>query len=395
MLWAKRIGLGLVGVAIAAAIVWGVMPKPTKVSTVNVVRADLEITLSEQGQTRVRNRYDIVAPVSGVMSRVDLDVGDSVNVGDVLFTVSPMPAQPLGPRELAQAKANIASAKSEIERADAALTQARVAKELADKRLTNIRDLVAKESKPFTVVSQSARDDALANAQSAEANFNSARFAKQVAEHQLVMANAALVTDGEAGKPVRVTSPVSASVLRVQRESSGTVQSTTPILTLGDPDDLEIVADFLTRDAVKIRKGMKARITRWGGEALEATVRHVERSGFTKVSALGVEEQRTNVVLDLVTKGVAKQMGDAYRVEVEVVVDSVKNALTAPESALFRDGDEYAVFRMKDAKAIKTTVQVGRRSGIQFEVLEGLEVGDRVIAHPDDALSDGASVTSD
>jgi len=238
-------------------------------------------------------------------------------------------------------------------------------------------------------------DAARARKESADATLRSARFRHRAARHDVEMAQAALVTHGEAGTDgLALVAPVSGRVLRVFRDSAGTVAPGEPLLEIGDPASLEVVADLLSRDAVRTRAGMPVRLERWGGEMVRGRVRHVEPSGFTKLSALGVEEQRVNVIIDITDPpGQWEALGDQFRVEVRIVVTERPNTLKVPAGAVFNTPDGPAVFTVADDRAVLQHIRTGVRTGPEVEIMAGLAEGARVIVHPSDDVSHGTAVT--
>jgi HlyD family secretion protein len=366
------------------------VPDPIAVDVAAVEVGAVEVAVEEDGRTRARDRHVVTSPVAGTLRRVELRAGDAVAVGQALVRIdgpeSGIPdartAEQLRIR-LDAAEAGIEQARSMVGVAEAALLQAR-----DDRRRVEVLVPVGGASE-----SAMARAEALVRAR--EAELRSATFGVQVAESQAADLRAALAPSGGAGRvPLALTSPVNGVVLRVHRESAGAVGPGEPILELGDLSALEVVVDLLSADAVRVPLGAEARITGWGGpEVLHARVRSVEPGGFTRVSALGIEEQRVNVILD--PEGGAEswgRLGDQFRVETRIVLDRAENVLRVPSGALFRRGQEWAVFRVVEGRATETVVQLGRRSQAEAEVLSGLAEGDLVIAYPGDRVADGTAV---
>jgi HlyD family secretion protein len=250
------------------------------------------------------------------------------------------------------------------------------------------------------VVSRDALDAAERGHRTAREAFQATRFAVETATHELERARAMLMVgdgsaeDGASDDPIVLRSPIDGVVLSRRRESESVVPAGEPLLEVADVANLEIVSDLLSTDAVQVRRGQPVMIERWGGgDTLHGTVHRVEPSGFTKISALGVEEQRVNVVVDFTDPLRAREsLGDAYRVELRIVVWEREDVLKVPTSALFRRGDDWAVFTVEDGQARERIVDVGRRNGLAAEVLSGLEAGEEVIVHPSDAITDGVSV---
>lgn len=360
------------------------------VDTAEVVRGPFRVVFEEEGRTRVKDLYEVSAPIAGRLRRVQLEPGDQVAPGDLLFTIEPLVAAPLDARALAQARAS-------LERAEAALNEAgtrRQAEEaragLAAAELARIRPLAADGH-----VSKSALDRARTEADGAAAALRSARFAVEVARHERDVARAAF-TSGRSGaaQAIRVTSPVEATVLKRLRQSEGTVASGMPVLTLGDLDSLEVEVDVLSPDAVRLSPGTPVELERWGGDGvLPGRVRRIEPAGFTKVSALGVEEQRVWVIVELDGAREAwRRLGDAYRVEARFVVWQGDDVLQVPAAALFREGERWGVYVLEGGRARYRPVTPGRRSGLLAEVAEGLAAGEQVLLHPGQEVADGVRV---
>ncbi|MCL4730923.1 MAG: HlyD family efflux transporter periplasmic adaptor subunit, partial [Planctomycetes bacterium] len=311
MKWVKRILAVAAALAVVATVAWGFMPRPVPVDTAAIGRGMLEVTLAEEGRTRVRDRFVVFASVAGHMARLSLRSGDAVAAGDTLATLAPLPPQPLDARARAQAAANVRAAEADLNQAGQQAEAAAAELAYARQRLEDLRALRRTEH-----VAQDAVNAAETRHAVAEAALRSAEFARAAANYRLEAARAALVEDNAApGRAVTVRAPVSGRVLRVLRESEGPVLAGEPLVEIGDVAALEVVADFLSRDAARIQPRMKARLERWGGAgSLDAVVRLVEPSGFSKISALGVEEQRVNVVLDLAAGTTAAELGDGFRV---------------------------------------------------------------------------------
>ncbi len=386
-----RILIGFV--AFAALLIVALWPRPAIVDVATATRGPLVVTVDEEGVTRVRERFVVSSPVAGRVLRIELDPGDAVKRGQPLAVVRSEVAPLLDERTRAEAEAAVESAKAALGRARAEEQRARATvaqtrrelgrvRELAESRVTSPQELDAKEAE-LTV---------------AEESVNAATFAVQSASFDLQRAQARLIpTNTQAsGRVVTVGSPVDGLVLKRIRESESMVPAGDPLLEVGDPMRLEIVSDLLSTDAVRVKAGSRALIEQWGGGyALDATVRRVEPAGFTKISALGVEEQRVNVILDFADPASAcAALGDAFRVEVRIVVWEARDALTIPTSALFRDGQQWAVYRVVSDRAQRTPIEVGHQTGQEAEIVAGLAAGDRVIVHPGDTLKPGVRVKS-
>jgi HlyD family secretion protein len=376
---------------VAALLAVGFWPSATRVDTAMAARGPLRVTVDDEGETRVRDRFVVSAPVAGRVLRIELEPGDRVTRETVVATFLPANAVPLDARSRTEAEAAVAaaratagSAQAQREKAEAALALARAERdrhrELAAQRIVSRQLLEAKETE----------------ARAAAEALRAADFAAASAGHQLEMARARLLPASASGggRPFAIRSPIDGVVLKRLRESEAVVPAGEPLLELGDPRLLEIVSDLLSTDAVRVRAGAPVLLEQWGGDrAIRARVRRVEPSGFMKVSALGVEEQRVNVVMDLEDPLEAwSRLGDSYRVEVRIVVWEAENVLRVPTSSLFRRGEEWAVFADEGGRARLRILEVGQRNGAFAQVLSGLREGERVILHPSDSLRDGSRV---
>jgi HlyD family secretion protein len=379
----------VVGVLLAVAL-W---PVATAVDVGQVTRGRLVVTVDEEGETRLHHRFRVSAPVAGRVLRIELEPGDPVERDKTV--VARMRADSpalLDARTRAEAQAAFASAQSVVGRARAEEQRARAALELARSQLERERALDASgltarqslELKQTAVVT-------------AEESLRAATFAAAAARADLEQARARLQpsTLEAGGRILPVLAPVDGVVLRRFRESESVVPAGEPLVEIGDPSHLEIVSDLLSTDAVRVKPGMRVSVEEWGGpEPLGAKVERVEPFGFTKVSALGVEEQRVNVIIDLDDDRAAwKAMGDGYRVEVRIAVWDADNVVKVPTSALFREGRQWAAYVVERGRARRSAVQLGQRTSTEAEVLGGLQEGQQVVLHPPDTLADGARVT--
>ncbi len=385
--WRNRaIGLAaLLALGVVVALV--IRPSPIPVELATVARGPLEVTIDEEGMTRVRDRYTVGAPFAGQLSRITLKEGDPVTRGQVIARLDPAP---LDPRAREQAEARLHAAEDAKRVADAVVRQAR----------DNYQQAVRDRGRADSLAAQgllSPQDQE--RAQLAQTNrsreIEAANYRAQAAQHDVEQARAALIAVAapgtRAGSAIDLQAPVTGRVLRVVEPDARVVAAGTPVLELGDPRRLEVVADLLSVDAVKVAPGDTMRIEEWGGgKTLLARVRLVEPSGFTKVSALGVEEQRVNVVGDFVDSLVP--LGDRYRVQVRVVVWQAPEVLTVPGSALFRRGTEWQVFVVSGGRAHRRTVVVDHRGAQDTEILSGLAPGELVIRFPTDRIDEGVRV---
>jgi HlyD family secretion protein len=389
----KPAGTLLVVAAIVAAIAYALRPQPAQVDIQEVVRGPMRTTIDEEGETRIRERFVVSSPVSGRVLRIDLEPGDPVRAGQTMIaTVLPADPTPLDARTRAEATARVDQAEAALRRTEASRSQIAEEFDFADTQLRRYEELVEDG-----LVPREQFDTVRADARRLREALNTAEFDVQNAERAVDVARAALVESGTAvagDPPVTVRSPIDGVVLRRLRESEAVVPMGEPLVEIGDTGELEIVSDLLSADAVRIDPGDRVLIEEWGGGAtLEGRVRRIEPSGFTKLSALGVEEQRVNVIIDFLDREEAgRQLGDAYRVEIRIVTWETDDTLKAPTSSLFRDqNNAWAVFAVVDGVAEERSVEIGQRNGVEAQVLSGLMEGDLVIAHPGD-LSSGVEV---
>lgn len=388
----RRLLPWLGALALLTLIIWGLWPKPVVVESGVVARQPLTVRVSEEGKTRVRNRYIVAAPVAGKMRRVPLKPGDPVEAGNTLLTnIEPVAAPLLDPRARVQAEAVVSMHEASRKRAVESLAAARAALTLAEADRDRMRSVKRDGS-----VSESDRDRMETEASIKAAEVRAAEFAMQVIDYELAQARAVLERPdvSAAGNLVEVKSPVSGRVLKVMQESETVVSPGMAILEIGDPHDIEIEAEILSRDAVTIQPGDSVEIDQWGGDVpLKGRVRRVEPAAFTKISALGVEEQRVIVLSDLIDPPqAARSLGDRYRVEVRVAVWHSDDVLAVPAGALFREGNAWKTYIYQNGRARVATVEAGHSDGRFTEVLSGLSAGDKVLMHPPDTVGDGTRV---
>ncbi len=362
-------------------------PEPLEVDIAEAVRGPLEVTVDQQGEVRVHDRYVIAAPVAGQLVRVNLHEGDPVNAGESVAALEPAP---LDPRTREEAIARRAAARALVKEAQYRVSQAAAALALAKRERERFELLVAERfvSSEAAEKARTAEQTALAELDAARSRESAARYEEKAAEAVLLAVPSA---EGREKRLVNLESPVAGKVLRVLERSERTVAAGTQIMVIGDPSRYEIVADVLSTDAVKISPGAPARLVEWGGDrALDARVRMVEPYAFTKVSALGIEEKRVNVVLDPVDA--LGPLGDGYRVEARIVIWSAPDVLQVPTAAVFRSGAGWAVFVVENGRAHKRSVRVGQRNPFAAQVLEGLAAGARVVKYPGNQVVDGSRV---
>lgn len=380
--------------AIVAAIIYGFLPKPVLVETARVTRGPLMVTLEEEGKTRVRDRFAISAPVAGYAHRLQFKVGDAVRRGQVVLTMEPLPSSVLDPRSQAETTARVSAAEATQRRAEEAERAAEVDLDYWESELSRTRQL-----HEDGIVAREQLDRVEAEARRAQSNHRSAQFVVEVARHELEAARATLGSYARAGNPasgraVTVTSPVGGRVLNVLQESEGVLNAGQTVLEIGDPRALEVEIEVLSSDAVRLGPGTKVFFERWGGDQpLEGRVRLVEPVGFTKISALGVEEQRVRVIADFVSVPEQwERLADGYRVEAKFVLSENEDILQAPSSALFRYDERWAVFVVSGGRVRRRLVDVGRQGGLYTEIVGGMQQGETVIIHPEGTLEDGARV---
>jgi HlyD family secretion protein len=373
------------GIAVLLALAF--RPAALDVDIAAVQRGALQETLEQEGKTRMHDSFVLASPVAGRLKRIELHAGDPVKVGEIVATIDPVP---LEPQQRAALEARVQTAQelereaaARVQRAEAGSSQAKADLERATK--------LAAEG----VIAREALEKAQTAGKTANKELDAALFKSKAAASQVEEAKAALLAtaaqDPAGIKTVYLRSPVPGRILRLIEQSERVVGQGTPVVSIGYTPRLEIVADYLTTDAVKISPGMPALIEEWGGsKPILARVRLVEPGAFTKISALGVEEQRVNVVLDFVSA--PEQLGDAYRVEVRVITWQSPSVLKVPLSALFRRGDDWNVFIAETDRASRRNVKIGHRSDLEAEVLDGLREGERVIVHPGNELTDASRI---
>lgn len=389
----RRLVLGLIAVIVAIGLYRGFRPQPLEVDLGTAQRGPLRVTIEQEGRTRVIDRYVVTAPVNGYARRIQLDVGNAVERDGTLAELDPVRADVLDVRRQAEAEARIAAAAASVSAAEQRASAATSNADLAQKDLQRARAL-----RTTGHVSAAAADRAAADAARSAAELRSAQFAVATARHELDAARTALkyAASGSNAKPVLIRSPVDGQVLKIPHKNEGPVAAGQPLIEIGDPRRLEVEVDLLSADAVRVHPGTRVTFERWGGEgALEGAVRVIEPAAFTKVSALGVEEQRVWVIVAFTSPPAKWQrLGDGYRVEASFIVWEANDVLQIPASALFRDGDGWAVFVVAQGKAVKRRVEIGQRSGLSAQVLAGINAGEQVIAHPDDRVHEGVKVAA-
>jgi len=376
------------------AIVYGFVPKPLPVDLVKVSRGPLKVTVEEEGKTRVKDRFVVSATVTGFMRRIKLDVGDHVQKGKTLVELEPLKSNLLDPRSHATAEATVSSAKASVKVEEERARAAAADVEYTRKNFERIKKLYE-----GGYVAKDTLEQAETGAKRAEANLLSAEAAVKVARFELDKAHTALRHSAAESakiqdKIVTIQAPVNGRVLKIYHESEKVVQSGEALIDIGDAKNLEVKVEVLSADAVKIKPETPVLFERWGGNStLSGKVRVVEPTGFTKISSLGVEEQRVLVIVDITSFPKSGQiLGDGYRLEASFIIWEGKDVLQVPASTLFRKQDGWAVFVVKNNKTLKREVKVGQRTGLAAEILSGLAEGEEVISHPENSIKDGTRV---
>ena len=390
----RKIMLWTLAAVALGTLVWLARREPVQLASVaSVSRGPLEISFTEDGKTRLQERYLVTAPVGGVVQRIALRPGDAVRAGQPVAEINPSSSSLLDPRARSQAEADISTADSAARAARQRTLAARTASEVAQTDYRRLQPLAQ-----AGMISPAQLDNTRAQAALASSEFETAQADEKITERRLQAARAALAQEGRAAhagsKVLTVTAPVDGVIIKRLVESASPVAVGEGLLEIGNPAALEIEVEALSTDAVRLRPGLKARVLRWGGEGvLDATVSRIEPGGFTKVSALGVEEQRTRVLLDLNSpRWRWAALGDAFRVEIEFIISQQSDVLQVPASALFRAGEGWAVYRLDGRVARSTPVRLGARSSTTAQVLEGLQAEQEVILQPDDRIKDGTRI---
>lgn len=362
-------------------------PEPLRVDTGQVTEGAMQVTVDELGETRSHDRFVINAPVAGRLTRIELHDGDAVQENQVVALIAPLP---LSVREHSEQLARVAAAESRQREAEELVRHAQEDLEQARREVRRVERLV-KDGFMSSQAAEQARNAEITIANDVEA----ARFRARSAAAEVALARSGLIAGKSGDKTLfEVRSPVAGSILRIPDPSERIVAAGTPLMTIGDLSRLEVLIELLSSEAVKVKPGMTVMLDGWGGsQTLKAQVRRVEAYAFTKVSALGVEEKRTNVVADLAAP--PPNLGDGYRVNARIVVWSADKVAKVPASALFRCDEAWCAFAVEDGRARRRTVQIGQRNAQEAEVLEGLQAGETVIRHPANQVEDGARVKAE
>ncbi len=371
-------------------------PIAVPVDIVSVERGAIRVTITDEGKTRVKDIFVVSAPVPGLMRRIDLETGDAVSAGEtVVARIEPSDPSFLDSRTQAETQAAVRAAEAAKKYAAAQVRRARAELDFANAEFIRYKGLVERNT-----ISENDFDAARRRSRTATAALEEAKANLNVRHSELEQTRAKLMTPKSARNPsnaedcecINTYSPVSGTVLRVLKKSEGVVKSGTPLIEIGDPAKLEIVVDLLSTDAVRVEIGQRVLIEAWGGQpVLEGAVTRIEPFGFTKVSALGIEEQRVNVRIDFLDPPDRwARLGHGYRVEPRIILAEAEDVLTVPRAALFRDGDQWAVFVSENNTAVLRIVELGLRNAFSAEITSGLTAGERVVLQPSDRVSAGS-----
>lgn len=380
-------------VAIALA-VWGLWPRALEVESGTVIQGPLSVTFVEEGRTRVRHRYVISAPLQGTIERVQLEPGDTVEAGQTVAVLRPTSSALLDPASREQAQAQATAADRQLAAAQASVTAATAEQRRSRAALQRAERLVADQ-----LIARSELDTLRAEASTADASLRAAQARREAARALRQAARAVVALQGAGrgnGATLPLRAPIGGTVLQRHVESAGPIAAGQPVLEIGDLGELEVVVEALTADAVRVSPGSPVQLLRWGGAtALDGHVRTIEPGGFTKISALGVEEQRTLIVVSIDASAAARNsLGDGYRVEARFLVWHSPETLTVPTAALFRDGTAWAVYAIDNGRARLRRLELGMIGDDAAQVLAGVTDGTRVVLYPGDAIGEGVRVES-
>lgn len=396
MILRRKIIIPLLVILIAAALIYGFLPKPIAVKTVAVSRGLLQVVIEEEGKTRLKDRFQISAPVAGTLNRLNWKVGDSIQAGQKLFEIAPLKSVLLDPRSKVKAEDRVAAAKASFRSANAKVLSDLANAEFAQSEFRRIKQLYDKQ-----LISRRALDRSVAEQNRTRATLESSRYAAERARYLLAEARDVLkqfTLQGEeiSGERVVIHSPVDGQIIAVDKKSARAVTTGQVIVEVGNASVLEVVVELLSADAVRIQVGMAVEFDCWGGEhSLTGRVRIIEPVGFTKVSALGVEEQRVRIIADITSPTKQwKRLGDGYRVDAKFILWQGHDVLQIPENALFRYQDGWAVFVAgENNRADLRSVKPGQRNGLYAQIISGLNAGEKIIIHPDEQIMDGRKIS--
>lgn len=390
----RKVLIAVALLLVGAVLAWVFAPQAVEVETATATKGRFQRTIDEDARTRLLDRYAVVAPISGTVERIRLKEGDPVEAGEVVATIMPGAPALLDVRTEQQQRARVAMAEAAVERARARIERSGVAIEQARGDLVRSEQL----AKQGFVAATKLESDRLA-LKATEKDGDTARQDLHVSSHDLDEARAALrqyqsPSSTTRGKTWSVRSPIRGRVLRITQSSEGAVTVGAPLIEIGDLSRLEVVAEVLTADALQMPRGTAVWLERWGGpDSLEGRVRSVDPAGFTKVSALGVEEQRVLVRMDITTPREKWQaLGDGFRLSVRVVIQDVPDVVKVPVSAVFMDSGRMAAFVVDGSRARRVNVEVGARNGVEAWIKSGLAEGAKVVVYPPARLVDGSRV---
>ncbi len=397
-MWRRVIFWGVVGLALVAGLAYAFRPQPIPVDLAVVMRGPLVVTLDEEGETRIRDVFVLSSPVTGYALRIEAEAGDKVVAGEtVIARIEPVDPEFLDVRTVQEAEAAVNAAEAARTLAQAQLEEASAELDFARSEVERARRLIKTQA-----ISVRALDDAERGFRTRGAAVETARAGLDMRQFELAQTRARLVSPIETQflrgscECVPIFAPVTGQILRVLHESEGVVRAGESLVEIGDPSDLEIIVDFLSTDAVQVEPGQRVIIDEWGGETpLAGRVRRVEPFGFTRVSALGIEEQRVNTIIDLTDAPEDwRRLGHGYQVEARVVLWEAEDVLQLPLTALFRDGEQWAVFVEEDGRARRRPIEIGRGNGLQMEIVDGVAENERVVLHPSDRVVEHARIAS-
>ncbi|TGD60555.1 HlyD family efflux transporter periplasmic adaptor subunit [Tabrizicola sp. WMC-M-20] len=390
----RRLILAIAVLALLAGVVWAFLPRPVEVEVASIAPRTIQVIVAEEGEARIREVFTISATIGGKLRRIDLHAGDPVFAQKtVVAVIGPAAPALLDARARSVAEATRSAARSAVDLAVAQMAQAEAALEFKAAEAVRSRALFERSA-----ISQRVLDTATLEQRTAQAAFDSAKANLAVRQRELESTEAVLGTGDPYGAEaccLDIIAPVSGRVLRVLTENEQVVLPGTPIMEIGNPGNLEVTVDLLSRDAVRVRVGSDAQITGWGGASIAARVERIEPSARTRVSALGIDEQRVRVILNLRGDPADwRLLGHGFRVIAQINLWEGDGVLSVPVGALFRDGSDWATYVVQDGRAQLQIITLGERNESFAQVLSGVKAGDQVILHPSDRVADGAAVSS-
>lgn len=395
-IWMKRTVGPVALVVLAAAAVWFAWPRPIAVDLATVTKGPMEVTIDDEAKTRVRHVFTVSAPIAGKVLRISppRHVGDQVAVDETMAVMQPTVPSFHDARTHEELQAALAATEAAMTLAEAEARRIEAALKFSRTELQRAEALARTEA-----ISAKALDKARFDVETNEAALASAKAQVEVRRNERASVAVRLgepsgaVPQSDPACCIQLPAPVTGTILKIIQESEAVVQAGAPLIEIGDPRDLEIVADLLSTDAVRIKPGAAVRIDGWGGSPIRGRVTRVDPAGFVKVSALGIEEQRVRTIIDFVDHPEAwSPLGHDYRVIVHVTTWRAEDVLTVPVAALFRKGEDWAVFAVRDGAARATAIKIGQRNSRMVEVQSGLVAEDRVVLHPSDRIKDGVTV---